>query len=69
MLTSYKLGYKTFLNNSNFYVYGEAGLVGVHSTSESLKTSASSTRFGIGSGLGYSLKLGKSYIDISPSIN
>lgn len=68
-LTSYKLGYKTFINNSDFYVYGDAGLVRTNSMSKSLSTSANSTRFGLGTGLGYSLKPGKSYIDISPSLN
>jgi len=53
-LTSYKLGYKTFINNSNFYVYGDAGIVRVNTLSKSLNTSINSTKFGLGTGLGYS---------------
>ena len=69
-LTSFKVGYKTFLNNSNFYLYADAGLVILTAKDVSVPGSGSFTTSGFGLGGGYSLPVTKnSYIDFSPSIN
>jgi len=61
--TAIKLGYRTYFNNSNVFVFGEGGL-----NIFSSKNSSSNTSFGLGAGLGYSISVGKSSsIDIAPS--
>lgn len=70
-LTTFKLGYKTFFNNSNFYAYADAGvaLISVKDNAVSAgKGQITTSTFGLG--LGYSLPVTKnSYLDISPGLN
>ena len=69
-LTSLKVGYKTFLNNSNFYVYADAGLVFLSAKDVSVSRTSHTVTSGFGLGFGYSLPVTKnSYLDISPSLN
>lgn len=70
-LTSVKVGYKTFLNNSGFFIYADAGMVLITSKDKSsLYPGKTLTTSGFGLGSGYSIPVIKnSYLDISPSIN
>ncbi len=71
-LTTFKLGYKTFFNNSNFYAYADAGLALISVKDNSLsfpgKSQITTPTFGLG--LGNSFPITKnSYLDISPGLN
>lgn len=69
-LTTFKVGYKTFLNNTKFYVYADAGLVFLFAKDAAISNSIYKTTSGFGLGFGYSVPVTKnSYIDISPSLN
>ena len=70
-LTTFKVGYKTFLNNSKFYLYADAGLALI-SVKDALALTGKSERItpAFGLGFGYSLPVTKnSYLDISPALN
>jgi hypothetical protein len=69
-LTSFKLGYRTFIGNSNFYLYADAGLVLLSAKNSVTGSRSNSTTWGFGLGGGYSLPVSKnSFIDFSPSMN
>lgn len=69
-LTTFKIGYKTFFNHSNFYVYADAGIVVITAKDKLYPNLSTTTTTGLGLGFGYSLPVTKnSYIDISPGLN
>ena len=69
-LSTFKAGYKTFFNHSNFYVFADAGLVLLTAKEVSKPNSNSLITTGFGLGFGYSLPVTRnSYIDFSPALN
>jgi hypothetical protein len=69
-LTSFKLGYKTFIGSSNFFLYGDAGLVVLSAKNSTTSSRSNLSTWGFGIGGGYSLPLSKnSFVDFSPSLN
>jgi hypothetical protein len=64
-LTSVKVGYKSLFNSSSLFITGDAGAVFKSRSAGG----GSVVSPGIGLGLGYSLPVGKSFIDFIPSFN
>jgi hypothetical protein len=63
--TCIKLGYKSYFNNSKMFVFGDGGI-----NIFSGKNIHSNSSFGLGSGLGYSIPIGKNgNIDVVPSFD
>lgn len=64
--TSINLGYKSYFNHSKIFLFGDGGM---NIISSRKNVSANST-FGLGSGIGYSIPVGKNgNIDFMPSFN
>jgi hypothetical protein len=65
-LSGIKLGYKSYVNSQRFYVYVDGGF-GYNSGD---RDDAGRTGFAIGTGPGYSIRLGqRGYVDVSASAN
>lgn len=63
--SSIKLGYKSYFNNSKIFLFGDGGI-----NIFSGKNINSNSSFGLGSGLGYSILVGKNgNIDVVPSFD
>lgn len=64
--TSINLGYKSYFNHSKIFLFGDGGM----NILSSRKNVSANTTFGLGSGLGYSIPVGKNgNIDVLPSFN
>jgi len=64
--TSINLGYKSYFNHSKIFLFGDGGM----NILSSRKNVSANTTFGLGSGIGYSIPVGKNgNIDIVPSFN